>query len=145
MKHLVTLLAVIITNSVAFAGGPEAVKDLKEALAKAKSENKMLFVQMGRENCGNCQALKAMIKKGDVRLSPSKFVYADVNCDDAATNKLFSESFNVSGNILPFVAVASPDGAPLAKHSGYGTAQEFEKMIRDAGRAVKKTDAKVKP
>ncbi|MDB6139767.1 MAG: hypothetical protein JWO94_2839 [Verrucomicrobiaceae bacterium] len=49
MKTLIATLA-LFTTAAAFAGAPKAVNDLPAALAKAKSEGKMLFVQMGREN-----------------------------------------------------------------------------------------------
>jgi thioredoxin-related protein len=133
----VTLLASVLTLS-AFAGGPTPVTDLNAALEKAKAENKLLFVQMGREACGNCQALREMIKKGDVRLSESKIVYADINCDDAATNKMFREKFKVEGSTLPIVAIAAPDGSQLAAHGGYGDAKTFEGLLRDAKVALKK-------
>lgn len=124
--------------TIALAAGPEKVTDINVALEKAKAENKMVFMQYGREACGNCQALKGYIKGRELRLPESKFVYADVNCDDPATNKLFKEKFKVSGNMLPFVVVAGPDGSQLAGRAGYGTAKEYEDLIRDAQKALKK-------
>ena len=82
--------------------------------------------------------MRAMIKGGKVRLSQSKFVYADVNCDDRATSKAFMSKFKVSGNTLPFVIIAAPDGRQLAARSGYGTEAEFNKFIQDAEKALKK-------
>lgn len=140
MKTIVATLTLFIAGSIAaVAGTPKAVTDLPTALEKAKAEGKMLFVQMGREACSNCQALKAMIKSNQVKLADSKYVYADVNCDDPATNKLFSSKFDVKGNMLPFVAIASADGTKLAGRSGYGTAKDFEELIREAGKQAKKT------
>ncbi len=136
LKHLL-LPATALIATAAFAAAPK-ITDVNEALGKAQSENKMLFLQYGREACGNCQALKGMIKTGKVRVSPSKFVYADVNCDDAATSKAFSEKFKVSGNTLPFVVIAAPDGRQLAARAGYGSPQDFEKLIKDAEKALKK-------
>lgn len=114
-----------------------AIHDVATALDKAKAGNKMLFIQYGREACGNCQALKGMVKSGRVRLSPEKFVYADVNCDDPATRRAFGSKFRVSGNTLPFVVIAAPDGTQLASHTGYGTDADFNKLIQQAARAVK--------
>ena len=134
---LIPLIAAAAICGVTFAATPK-VTDVTEALAKAQSENKLLFLQYGREACSNCQALKAMVKSGKVRLSAQKFVYADVNCDDEATKKAFGQKFKVSGNTLPFVVVAAPDGTQLAAHSGYGTDAEFNKLIKDAEKALKK-------
>ena len=131
------LPAIALIATAAFAATPK-ITDVNEALSKAQTENKMVFMQYGREACGNCQALKAMIKGGKVHLSPSKFVYADVNCDDPATSKAFSSKFKVSGSTLPFVIIAAPDGRQLAARTGYGSAVEFEKLIKDAEKALKK-------
>jgi thioredoxin-like negative regulator of GroEL len=131
------LPAVALLATTAFAATPK-ITDVNEALSKAQTENKMVFMQYGREACGNCQALKAMIKGGKVHLSPSKFVYADVNCDDSATKAAFSSKFKVSGNTLPFVVIAAPDGRQLAGRSGYGSDADFNKLIKDAEKALKK-------
>ena len=130
---LLTLSALVA--SVAFAA--PKITDINEALTKAQTEKKMLFLQYGREACGNCQALKAMIKGGRVQVSPSKFVVADVNCDDPATSKAFAEKFKVSGSTLPFVVIAAPDGRQLAARAGYGSDAEFNKLIKDAQKALK--------
>jgi len=119
-----------------FSANPP-VHDIATALDKAKAENKLLFLQFGREACGNCQALKGMVKAGKVRLSPEKFVYADVNCDDPATRKAFGSKFKVSGNTLPFVVVAAPDGSQLAGRTGYGSDADYNKLIQQAVRVAK--------
>jgi hypothetical protein len=123
-----------------WAGRLEPVKDLEKALRMAKEQNKLLFIQYGREKCGNCQALKGMIKEGSVRLRDSKFVYADVDCDDDATSKVFAKHFKVEGRTLPFVVIAGPDSKQLAARTGYGEAQAFEDMIRDAEKKLPKAD-----
>jgi thioredoxin-related protein len=135
-RFLAALAAFCFT--AVFAAGPEKVTDINAALEKAKTENKLLFLQYGREACGNCQALKGYIKDRDLRLSESKFVYADVNCDDPATSKIFREKFKVTGSTLPFVVVAAPDGSQLAARTGYGSVKEYEDLLRDAQKAVKK-------
>lgn len=135
--HILATLAAFCFSAV-IAAGPEKVTNLNKALEKAKAENKMLFLQYGREACGNCQELKGYIKGRELRLSESKFVYADVDCDDPATSKLFREKFKVSGGMLPFVVVAASDGSQLAGRAGYGTVKEYEDLIRDAQKAMKK-------
>jgi thioredoxin-related protein len=135
---LATLLTSFLVATATFAGAPDAVTNVNTALEKAKAENKMLFLQYGREACGNCQTLKSYIKGNDVRLSESKFIYADVNCDDPATSQAFKSKFKVEGSTLPFVVVAGPDGTQLAARSGYGTARDYEDLIRDAQKAMKK-------
>jgi len=139
MKTLLASFALLIT-SAALAGGPDKITDLKTALETAQGQEKLLFVQYGREACSNCQALKGMIAKRQLRLSESKYVYADVNCDDAATSALFRQKFKVEGFTLPFVVVTADDGTQLASHTGYGSSQDFENLLRDAQKAAKKLE-----
>lgn len=135
-RLLVSALALVL-SAVAYAG-PAKVTDINQALTKSKEENKLLFLQFGREACGNCQALKGYIKAGSVQLSASKFVYADINCDDSAASKVFYGKFKVSGSTLPFVVVASPDGTQLASRTGYGSPKDYAELLRQASKAAKK-------
>jgi thioredoxin-related protein len=136
MKSLLSSCLVLLATATVFAAKP-VVTDINAALEKAKTEHKMLFLQFGRENCENCQALKAMINSKKVSLPESKFVYADVNCDDKATKKVFASKFSVSGNTLPFVVVASPEGKQLAGHGGFMSESDFNKMIATANKKAK--------
>ena len=137
MKRL-TSLSLLLFTSFALADGPAAVTDLTAAMKKAKAEGKMLFVQSGRENCGNCQALKGLISQGKLSLPESQYVYADVDWDDEEEGELFEAKFKVSGNMLPFVVIAAADGTQLAARSGYGTQKEFEEFLAKAQSAAKK-------
>ena len=51
-----------------------------------------------------------------------------------------TEKFKIEGSSLPFVVVAAPDGTQLAARTGYGSAKEFEDLIRDAQKAAKKLE-----
>ncbi|MCB1209874.1 MAG: thioredoxin family protein [Verrucomicrobiales bacterium] len=139
-KSFSALCVLIFMAASAIAGGPEKITDLSQALAQAKEQGKLLFVQYGRDACSNCQALRSYVKEKDLRLSESKYVYADVDCDDPATIRLFGEKFKVVGNTLPFVVIAAPDGTQLAARSGYGSVRDYEDLLRDAGKAAKKKE-----
>ncbi len=130
--------AMVVAASLAAAKNPLAQTNLEAALAKAKTENKLLFVQYGREACGNCQALKAMIQKKQVKLADDEFIYADVNCDDPGTRQAFGSRFKVEGSTLPFVVIADPGGTQLAGRTGYANAAVFTDFIRDTKRAYEK-------
>ncbi len=136
MKSLLSTCLVLLATAAVFASKP-VMMDINAALGKAKAEHKMLFLQYGRENCENCQALKAMIDSKKVSLPESKFVYADVNCDDKATTKVFASKFSVKGRELPFVVVASPEGKQLAGHSGFMSESDFNKLIQTANKKAK--------
>ena len=147
MKALrIALIAVALLGSVpqGFAKGPTAVTDLDKALEQAKTEKKLLFIQYGREACGNCQALRSYVAKNEVRLPKDKFVYADVSCDDKTTSAAFRKHFKVEGSTLPFVVVADAEGRQLAGRTGYGTAAEFKKFLQQA-QSKKPADASKTP
>jgi len=143
MKALrMVLIAVALLWSVpqGFAKGPEAVTDLDKALEQAKTEKKLLFIQFGREKCGNCQALRSYVAKNEVKLPKDKFVYVDLNCDDAATSGAFRKLFKVEGSTLPFVVVADATGKQLAGRSGFGSPADYKKFLQQA-QAKKPADA----
>ena len=131
---------VLLTAGGSLAGRPEPVTDLDAALKKAKTEGKLVFVELGREGCGNCRALKGYIKSGMLRLRDSRFIYADLNCDDDGANRAFSQRFKVEGRMLPFVVIADSDGKQLAARSGYGEAQDFDDLIREGEKKAPKKE-----
>jgi len=115
----------------------DAFDNLDTALTQAAEGHKMIFVIYGREACGNCQALHKAIKGGQVILPKSSYVVANLNCDDPATGKAFRQHYKVEGNMLPFVVVANNDGTQLAARAGYGTAKDFNDLLRDAKKQAK--------
>ncbi len=136
MRALIPYLAPVFLAVQAFADAPAPVHSLPEAIAKAKAENKLLFVQFGRVACGNCQTLKGYLKSGTVKLD--ECIYVDLNCDDPATNSAFARQFTVTGNVLPFVVVASPEGRQLAERTGFGKPGDFNALIQKAGKSLEK-------
>ncbi|MFA5317375.1 MAG: thioredoxin family protein, partial [Dehalococcoidales bacterium] len=133
-KHLIKVLLVgmvlSLTASTAFAWE----NDLEQAIAKSKASGKMLFIMFGREACGNCQHLKKMIKSGAVDIKINKFVIADINCDNKKQSAVFYKRYSVSGNMLPFVVIAKPDGTMINSRTGYAEAAEYNKLIKDANK-----------
>jgi thioredoxin-related protein len=137
-----TVMLLTIMAGVAHAKAPQAINDLQTALETAKSEGKLLFIQYGRETCGNCRALKSYITSGQLRLPQDKYVYVDMNCDDANARQAFRNQFKVNGNMLPFVVIADSDGKQLAGRAGYGKPQDFAQLIRDAKKSLPKQTRK---
>ena len=137
-------LIILLNTDLTHAKTAESLTDLNSALKKAKAEGKMLFIQYGRDRCGNCRALKALIAQQKVKLSDSKFVYVDLDCDDKETKKLFSQRYKVKGRTLPFVVIADSKGNQIMARSGYGTAQEFNMMIKKARKKISKATQETK-
>ena len=105
-------------------------EDIKAAMRRAYAEKKMLFILYGRKNCSNCQSLRSYIDSGDVQLDLQKFVYADINCDEAATKEEFRYRFNVTAPVLPIVVIADSNSRLLSSRSGYGGPEEFRQFIQ---------------
>ena len=120
------------------AGNLKGSTDLAAAIEQAGKENKAIFILFGRPACGNCNALKGMIEHHQVRLNPSAFVIADINCDKPEQSKAFHERYKITGNTLPFVVIARPDGTQVASRTGYGTAVEFNNFVNKARRDLGK-------
>lgn len=141
MKSLLASLLVLCA-ATAFAGPPAGITSLKAAIKAARTQGKFLFVQLGRENCGNCQQLKSMITQNELPLSDTRYVYADVDFDDLSTFDLFNRHFKADGEYLPFVVIAAPDGTQLAAHTGSGTLKDYKHLINDAEKAAAKLSGK---
>jgi len=135
MKFLPALasVAIVLSSASAFAAS-DYETDFSKALEAAKSQNKMMFVIYGREKCGNCQATKAMIKSKQIKVSDSKYVLVDLNCDDSKVSSDFRQRYSKEtfGNTLPFVVVADSTGNALASSGGYKDANEWEKILKAA-------------
>lgn len=111
---------------------PKGEHDLAKAMAQAKAEKKFLLIQLGRENCTNCQKVWNMLGSGQVKLDG--LLYADVSCDDPETMAQFQETFSVTddGRYYPFLVVMGPDGSQMAFRSGLPTVEEINRMIEQA-------------
>ena len=133
MKMLLKVFLATLLLSFTFSHVFAWESNLEQAISKAKASGKMLFVIYGREACGNCQHLKKMIKDGAVSLKANQFVIADINCDDKKNSPAFYKRYSsVRGSYLPFVVITRPDGTMLASRTGYGEADDYQKLIKEA-------------
>ena len=141
MKHtiLFSILALFLV-SPAFANS-DPITDLPTALAKAKAENKLLFVVFERMGGPASRWLDKYIMTSALYLPESQFVYADLNCDDRAVAKPFFAKFKVEGRFLPFVVVADSDGNQIASRTGRGTLAEYQNMLLEAKKSAGATSS----
>lgn len=138
-KCLLLSLLLLAVAATGFAKS-DFPADLETAIKQAGAEQKALFIIYGREACGNCQSLKAMIASHQLRLSKSKFLIADLNCDDATQSKAFRQRYAVEGKTLPFVVIARPDGTMVASRSGGASEKTYNDFISDAKKELKQAD-----
>lgn len=95
MKKILTLLKLYLFSSAVFAGIPseynaiqvkspfsfnERVFDITEAIDKAKSEDKNLFIYLGAEDCPPCKEYESFLRKYQVQLKDdfSRLVVVDI-------------------------------------------------------------------
>lgn len=134
MKTLSILtIALTLTTSV-FAEAPKWGTDVSKAVSAATREKKLGFILMGREACGNCQAVRRLVNEGKVPVNAETFVIADINVDDQRSQAEFDKKFKKEkfGNTLPFVVITDTKGKALASFSGAKDAESLTAMIEDA-------------
>ena len=136
MKTILTLATTLaLLTCPVFAAAPELGKDMTKAISQAGKENKMAFIIMGRENCGNCKATKKIIASESVpAVTAETFVLAEVNCDDEKDRSKFDKKFSKEkfGSTLPFVVITDSKGKALASWSGMKSAADIAEIVKQA-------------
>jgi thioredoxin-related protein len=91
------------------------------ALATARSERRILLVELGREACGQCRALvQSVVPRPDVApLLQERFVALAADADDTEA-EVEELAMNLEdATMLPFVLFADADGKFLDGLSGH--------------------------
>jgi thioredoxin-related protein len=134
----ISLMLSLVTAGLR-ASPPEWADDVSKALSQAKKQEKLGFILMGREQCSNCQATKAMVNEGKVPVSAETFVVAEVNIDDTRDRAEFEREFRKEkfGDTLPFVVITDSKGKPLASYSGYKSPADLTSLINEASARAK--------
>ncbi len=107
------------------------------ALAKAKAENKKVFVDFTGYTCTNCRWMEANVfPKKEVEAELNKFVLARLYTDDGSENNTKQQAFeqNTFGTVaLPFYAIMDGDGKTVATFAGLTrNTQEFVDFLQKA-------------
>jgi len=91
-----------------------------DALAQAKRENKKLFIDMGREQCGQCRTLvQAIVPRPDVApLLQEHFVALSADADETEDAVLKHAYELEDAYMLPFVMFVDGDGKFIEGMSG---------------------------
>ena len=111
--------------------------DFQGALARAKAENKRVFVDFTGYTCTNCRWMEAnMFVLPDVRAEMEKFVLVSLYTDGEGEiyerqQQFQQDTFQTVA--LPFYAVFDPDGKPVATFPGLTRdAKDFVDFLRKA-------------
>jgi thiol:disulfide interchange protein DsbD len=96
--------------------------DLDKALAKAKTENKRVFIDFTGYTCTNCRWMEANVfVKKEVEAEMSKFILARLYTDDGSANNEKQQQFqekNFATVALPFYAILEADGKTVSTFPG---------------------------
>ncbi len=111
--------------------------DYESALAKAKSENKMVFIDFTGYTCTNCRWMEANVfTKKEVETELSKFVLVMLYTDDGSENNTKQQKFQektFQTVALPFYAIMDGDGKTIATFAGLTrNTQEFVDFLQKA-------------
>ncbi len=109
--------------------------DLNKALARAKAENKQVFIDFTGYTCTNCRWMEANVfPKTEVRNELSKFVLARLYTDDGSENNTRQQEYqekNFQTVALPFYAILDANGETVATFPGLTrNTQEFVDFLQ---------------
>lgn len=103
-----------------------------EAQEHARGQNKLIFVEFGREQCGNCRALvgSAVPHPEVAALLNSHFVALASDCDDPEDEILALAEHMPDAMSLPFVILADAQGRFLAGSEGAQSASSLRDLLQ---------------
>jgi thioredoxin-related protein len=103
-----------------------------DALAAARSRNQRLFIEFGRELCGQCRALvQSVIPRPEIAaLLQQGFVALAADCDEPEPEVEALAMQVPDASMLPFVIFADANGRYLDGSSGVVSPRAFETMLK---------------
>ena len=125
MKHLVLLISLLISNFIVFGQGVNFEQlTFDAALAKAKSEKKLIFMDCYTSWCGPCKRMDKNVfsqeKAG--KYFNSKFICVKCNITEGEGPKI-AKKFNIKS--VPTFFLIRPDGSVQHLIIGGGEMDEF--------------------
>jgi thiol:disulfide interchange protein len=107
-------------------------RDIESALAEARSEGKVVVVDVYTDWCGWCKKMDQNIYSSPLVVSLSKReVFLKLDAEDGGEGQRFAARMRVRG--YPTTIILDEDGEPLAAKSGYiDTPQKFLTFVETA-------------
>lgn len=104
-----------------------------EALAAARSEQKLLFVELGRELCSQCRALvQSVVPRPDVApMLQERFIALAADADDTEDEVIGLAQHLEDAMMLPFVLFADAEGRFLRGSSGHVDPKAFARTLSE--------------
>jgi thiol:disulfide interchange protein len=111
-----------VAATAASDGLPWILNDYAQAVAAARRDGKRIFVDYTGYTCTNCRWMEVnMFPRADVRREMSKFVLVRLYTDgegDVFQQQQRQQQEKYKTVALPYYAVESPDGSPVANFPG---------------------------
>jgi thiol:disulfide interchange protein len=130
MRRITTLiLLAVLTVCVSARAAVEWERNYKAALQKAKSENKLVMVDIYAVWCGPCRFLDRNTfsnKDVEARLS-NGFIAVKIDLDKSPEATELARKFSV--NAIPHIVFLDSDGKRLSDIVGYVPPDEFLKEL----------------
>lgn len=125
MKVYAAILGVTLVAATALADSVKWATDYDKALAQAKSEKKLVMVDVYTDWCGWCKKLdKDVYSNAKVSEKLSKdFVACKINPEKSAQNRKLADKFGTRG--YPHIVFVDGDGKKVYEISGYIPADRF--------------------
>lgn len=139
MRHLkklratcIILLGMICAPVITYAQGITFLTNLDEALAKAKAENKMVFIDFYTSWCGPCKVMSADIfpQKSVGDFYNSKFINVKIQCDDSGYGVELGKQYKV--NAYPTLMYLDANGTTVHSVAGGLDATGFVELGKTA-------------
>jgi thioredoxin 1 len=104
----------------------------KDALAEARAENKHLFIEMGREACGQCRTLvQSVVPRPDIApILQQHFVALASDADDTEDEVIDLAQHLQDAMMLPFVILTDKTGQFVAGSSGMVNPATFAATLK---------------
>ena len=106
---------------------------LDQALERARTEKKLVLIEFGREECGQCRALvQGVVPHPEIApLLQSGFVAVASDCDDPEDEVLALAEQLEDAYMLPFVIFTDAQGRFLDGSSGAVNPMRFKKKLEE--------------
>jgi thiol:disulfide interchange protein len=130
-----------LPRSISASAPAQWMDDYPAALARAKAENRPVFIDFTGVTCTNCRLMEVhMFPRPEVVREFRNFVLVRLYTDRATPGDRRNQELEkrlANTNALPYYVVVSPEGAPLQTFPGLTyDAQEFVGFLRQAQAAA---------
>lgn len=129
MKRTAWILAAVLAAVTARAADVNWTHDYEAALKKAKTDKKLVMIDIYTDWCGYCKKLDKEVytDKAVQEKLAKNFICVKLNPERTNSAKKLMKEFGVKG--FPYIAFLDADGKKLQEIGGYTPAKNFVKVI----------------